>query len=168
GYFAVSFFLLAGADTGLEALRARSLSGWRGMLRAGAPTALAGVWALTLLFTAASPWVLRVLSANYADDLFAYQSLDPKWERFALVVDNCGPANAIVLLISIAALPTFRETRRIALVVGLMPPIMLWLMLKTSAPAPPHWYLFLPAYVLLPSLAFIVGLKNAAPILRGL
>jgi hypothetical protein len=77
-------------------------------------------------------------------------------------------ANAIAVVVSILILVRSCETRRAALIVGLMPPIMLLQLLKTADPGPHHWYLLLPAYVLLPSLALAKVLGNARRLVRWL
>ena len=152
-FFVVAFFLIAGMDTGLVAIKGLLRFGFREAFRRAAPLGLAGLWAFALLFTVAGGWVIRAATTNYADDYFAYKSLDPLHERAWLIVENCGPGYFAAALLGLIVSLCYRELRRPALVIAGMVPVMTVHFLKTQDPGPHHYYLFLPALVLLPSLA---------------
>ena len=153
-FFVVAFFFVAGLDTGLAALRGYYQFGWREAIRRAAPLGLAGLWAFALLFAVAGGWVIRAATTNYAADYYAYKSLDPLPDRARLIVDNCGPGTVALAVLGLLVLLAFRDTRRPAIVIAGMVPVMAYHFLRTQDPGPHHYYLFLPAFVLLPSLAW--------------
>jgi len=152
-FFVVAFFFMAGLDTGLAALRGVFQIGWREAIRRAAPLGLAGFWAFALLFAIAGGWVIRAATTNYAADYYAYKSLDPLPDRVGIIVDNCGPGYVALAVVGFLVLLAFRDMRRPAILIAGMVPVMAYHFLRTQDPGPHHYYMFLPAFVLLPSLA---------------
>jgi hypothetical protein len=165
-YYVTAFAFLATVDTTWTAVRIGMRDGWRSAVRVVGPFALIGTWASLFVGTFASTWVRRVLTTDYSNDYAAYHSPAPLVDRVSIVLDNCGPAHAAAVLVAFAALALRVDTRRIALLVGGMLPIMLLQMLKTADPGIHHLYLFLPAYVLLPSLAVVRWLGPSPAVIR--
>jgi hypothetical protein len=154
GFFVVAFFLTAGVDSALAMVR----GGWR----CGRPIVLTGAWAAVFLASVAGGWVARVAATDYGANFSAYKAALPLADRAWLVIDDCGPGTVAAALLGTLVLLAFRDTRRAALVIAAMPPIMLLHFLRMQDFAPHHCYLFLPAFVLLPGLA-LVRVLGAAP-----
>lgn len=154
GFFVVAFFLTAGVDTAPAVLR----GGWRRV----APLALTGVWAVVLLVTVAAGWVYRAATTDYAAAYAAYKHPFPLSDRAWGVIEICGPGTVAAALAGVLVLSAFRDTRRAALVLAAMPPVVLLHFLSVQDFGPHHCYLFLPAFVLLPGLA-LVRVLDAAP-----
>jgi hypothetical protein len=162
----VAFLLLAGIDTGFATVRGWVRHGWREGIRRAGPLALVGFWLNILVGVFATPWVRRVLTTDYADAYFAYKNLGSFGERVWAVVNNYGSIIVAAYILAFAVLAACRETRRVAFVVGGMPPVMLWHMLRTQDPGLHHCYLFLPAIVLLPSLLAARWLGGRPAVIR--
>lgn len=152
-FFVVAFAVIAGADTGRVVLRTWAASGWRDAADRICPLALVGVWVVVILAVAAPDWVRRAATTNYADLYAAYKTPHTTAERTWGVIARCGPAAWAFAAIAFAILLAFRDTRRATLVIGLMPPIMLFHFQRTQNLDPHHFSLFLPALVLLPAMA---------------
>jgi hypothetical protein len=152
-FFVVAFFLVAGADTAVAALRAWPRGGWRGAARRAAPLILAGVWAGVLLLSFAADWAYRAATTDYADTYAAYKMHDAAADRAWEAVNYCGlgagAAAAAGLLVCLGS----RSARRPAVLVAAMYPVMLLLFIRVQGMGPHHYNLLLPAYVLLPALA---------------
>ncbi len=152
-FFVVAFFLVAGADTAVAALRAWPRGGGRGAARRAAPLALAGVWAGVLLVSFAADWAYRAATTDYADTYAAYKMHDAAADRAWEAVNYCGlgagAAAAAGLLVGLGS----RPARRPAVLVAAMYPVMLVLFIRVQGMGPHHYNLLLPAYVLLPALA---------------
>ena len=110
----------------------------------------------------AGGWVYRAAVTNYGADYAAYKNPYPLADRAWRVIDNCGPGTVAAALVGALVLLTYRDTRRAALLIVAMPPIMLLHFLQLQDFAPHHCYLFLPAFVLLPGLA-LARVLAAAP-----
>jgi hypothetical protein len=165
-YYVTAFAGLAAVDTTWTAVRNGTRDGWRSAARVIVPFVLIGTWAALIVGTFATTWVRRVLTTDYTNDYAAYHSPAPLADRVLVVLDNCGPAHAVAVLVGFGALAFRADTRRIALLVGGMLPIMLLQMLKTADPGIHHLYLFLPAYVLIPSLAVTRWLGPSPAVVR--
>lgn len=156
-FFVVAFFLMVMLDLGMNILanvnRNDLYSSIKMASRRIALFVMMGMCSLVFISSLAFQWVCRVVTTNYADDYYAYHSLDSLSQRVMIVVENCGIASALIMITSFAFLLFFCQTRRMALFVGLMPFVMLFHILKTQDPGPHHMYLFLPAFILLPSIA---------------
>ena len=164
-FFIVAFFLLAGLEASIAVVRGWLSDGWRAARVAGR-----GIWSLGLvglglvltLTTVATPWVQRVVTTNYADAYTAYKTKEPLGERIETVLENCGWGQLIAVGIGLGVLVFYRETRRVGLFVLLLAPIMLVHFLRTQNMGTHHYYLLLPMYLLIPSLA-IVRLLGSSP-----
>jgi hypothetical protein len=161
GYFGFALLLTAGMETAVAAVGSVRRNEWREAAAKVCTSPLIGCWVLVWVSLFAFPWVRRVVTTDYSDAYFAYQSLGPIGDRVWLVIDNCGLAGAVVSLVSLVAVLRYPETRRFGLVLAAITPIMLFHMLKTADPNPHHCYLFLPAYVLLPAVASTRVLRSA-------
>ena len=158
-FFIVAFFLLAGADAAIAVVR----GGWRQACRGFWALGLVGCGLVGTLSVVATPWVYRVLTTNYADAYTAYKSPDPLADRIGTVLGNCGWGHLVAVAIGLGVLVCYRDTRRAALFVTLLAPIVLVHFLRTQDLGTHHYYLLLPTYLLIPSLA-VVRLCGHAPI----
>lgn len=152
-FFVVAFMVAASLDTLLAAVRTTIRDGWRAGLRQSLPLGLVGMWTGVFLLSFAAVWVARVATTDYGQLLAAYRLPGSFAERAWIEIDRLGPGWVGAAIVSFAILVRFPDTRRIALVVGVMPPVMLIHFLKAQNFGFHHFSLFLPALVLLPALA---------------
>jgi hypothetical protein len=121
--------------------------------------AAVGGLSATLVAALALPMVLEVGRADYADSYAAYRSRDGLGDRVRAVVRDVGPGYAFAAAAAAAFLACRPATRRPALFVGGMAPVIVLHFLRVQDFAPHHLYLLLPA-VLLP-------IATAAAVLLG-
>jgi hypothetical protein len=157
-FFVVAFALTAGLDTAVAMYRV----GGPEALRRFARLALVGAWAAVLVLSLAGGWVVRAATTNYAQAYVAYKTPLPWAERAGTVLDNCGPAYLALAALGFALLLRFRDTRRPALFVAALCPVMLWHFMRVQDFGIHHYYLFLPSIVLLQTLG-IARLLQVAP-----
>ncbi|OWK37727.1 hypothetical protein [Fimbriiglobus ruber] len=167
-FFIVAFVLLAGLESVAAFARTYSRDGWRKAIRGLWAVGSIGFGFLLLIISFAEPWVERVLKTNYAADYTAYHTEEPFAVRAGHVLNNCGPGFLAAALAGLVVLVCFQTTRRPALFVAALYPIILTHFLRTQEFGPHHHYLLLPAYLLLPSLALTRVLTPAAPAVRWL
>lgn len=166
-YFAVAFLFVMMLDVVIASLSDIKDQRYRKAFAKCGTVIGIGAWTVLFLALFAFPWLSRILGTNYSQDYIAYQNPLPFLQRVGIVIDNCGILYGGIVIMSFFTLLMFAETRRIALSVVGMLPIMLYLFLKVSDPGMHHCYLLLPAYLLLPSLALAKRIGNIRPWLHG-
>jgi hypothetical protein len=149
-FFVVAFALTASLDTLIAAYRA----GWADLSRRLAQLALIGGWSAVLVLSLAAGWVIRAATTNYAEAYVAYKTPVPWLERVITVLDSIGLAYLVGALLGGIVLLRFRDTRRPALFLMSMCPIILLHFMRVQDFGIHHYYLFLPSCVILQSLGF--------------
>jgi|GEM_PF-6897428 len=165
-FFLVAFMVAASLDTLRVAVRASARGGWRAGLQRSLPLGLVGVWTGVFLLSFAVVWAARVATTDYGQLLAAYRLPGSLAERAWIEIDRIGPGWVGAAIAGFAILIRFPDTRRIALVVGVMPPVMLVHFLKAQNFGFHHFSLFLPALVLLPALALLRIVREQKRVVR--
>ena len=128
--------------------------------------------AAIIMILVAWPTVQRVLTTNYADTYSAYHLERPFWTSALSLIDHDGRIWWLTMAASMLFLISHTQTRRMALFLGLMVPIIYLHFFQTQDVALHHTYIFAPAMLLLSGVALarllaLVGAIHRAIIIAG-
>lgn len=143
-FWVVSFLLVAGIEGAIVAVRV----GWRALR----PSIAVGVVSALLLLALALPFVLNIALMDYTAAYSSYREPAPFLDRVMKLFDTTGWFVPVVIVGSALGLLAIPGARRLTAYLGGGVVVIVAAFLRTQDFGLHHYYLFLPALVLLPSM----------------
>lgn len=151
-FWVVSFFVMITVDAALQILAAKSLRP-AAVLGAARPILLVGIIFAATLLTLAAPAVVRMATTDYAGAFAAYHFGGGLLGPLSRIPTTFGWASLSLVGTAWAALLTWRDTRRLAALLGVQLIFVYLHFTRVQDFGIHHWYLLQPAVLLVLAIA---------------